>query len=65
MYVSVRGRHQQNEFSIVIWDRIFQQDEYTIPILNNDNTMGQMIINLVNEIRDETDAMYVPITDSI
>ena len=50
VYVSVLGRKPRNEFSIVIWDMIFQQDEYTITILDGGDTTGQEIINLANEI---------------
>ena len=59
VYVSVRGRRPRNEFSIVIWDMIFQQDEYTITVLDAGDTTGQPIINLVDQIRDTTTAMYV------
>ena len=49
MYVSVLGKHSKNEFTIVIWDNIFNQDEYNIPIPEGD-TAGQEIINLMDEI---------------
>jgi hypothetical protein len=57
VYVSVRGRNRRNEFSIIIWDMIFQQDEYTVTVLlNNGDTTGQLI-NLVDQIR-ETEARF-------
>jgi hypothetical protein len=58
VYVSVRGRRPQNEFSVVIWDMIFQQDEYTVTVLDDGDTTGQPIINLVDQIRDPTTATF-------
>ena len=58
MYVSVLGKHKRNGFSIIIWDMIFEQDEYTIQIRYSNDTTGGVIIELEDEIQT-TDARLV------
>ena len=32
VYVSVRGHASRNHFSVIIWDMIFEEDLYTVPV---------------------------------
>ena len=32
VYVSVRGHASRNHFSVIIWDMIFEEDLYAVPV---------------------------------
>ncbi len=32
IYVAVRGRSLHSRFSVIIWDMVFQQDEYEVRV---------------------------------
>ena len=48
IYVSVRGREHVNVFSVIIWDRIFNEEEYTVYV--PEGIEGYTVIDLLAEI---------------
>ena len=48
IYVSVRGVEHVNVFSIIIWDRIFNEEEYTLYV--PEGVEGYLVIDLSAEI---------------
>lgn len=56
VYWSVRGLHIHNQFSVIIWDMIFQEDSYTVYVL--EGVSGLAVFNL-NDALKMTNVTYV------
>ena len=49
VYVSVRGLALRNTFTIIIWDMIFNEDQYTVDV--PEGVRDTQIFNLVDELK--------------
>ena len=49
VYWSVRGLHIHNQFSVIIWDMIFQEDSFTVYVL--EGVSGLTVFNLNDALR--------------
>ena len=49
VYVSVRGLASRNTFTIIIWDMIFNEDQYTVEVM--EGVRDTQIFNLVGELK--------------
>ena len=49
VYVSVRGRAPRNHFSVIVWDMIFEEDLYTVPV--PEGVSGLEVFDLNNALR--------------
>ena len=50
VYVSVRGVQRHNTFTIVIWDLIFEQDEYALELVEGRGN-GTVFLRLQEQLR--------------
>lgn len=49
VYVSVRGLELRNTFSVIIWDMIFNEDQYTLNV--TEGVRDVAIFNLVDQLK--------------
>ena len=49
MYVSVRGLELRNTFSVIIWDMIFNEDQYILNV--TEGVRDVAIFNLVDQLK--------------
>lgn len=52
VYVSVRGVQRHNTFTIVIWDLVFEQEEYALQVVEGRGN-GTVLLRLQEQLRTD------------